>query len=248
MPSACRTPTSRSRGVRVLRETITSIDPEARRVTTDAGVHEADVLVVALGADYDMEATPGLAEAGTSSIPSRARRGWRRCSRRSAGPRDRRCLRGAVQVPAGAERGRALAPRLSLGAGRPWRMRDLDRDSFDDSGPSLARHIGGPGHRLRGVWNRVRCGPPCRLAGRRAARCSTTAASSLRPVPGRPPAPRSRRRDRQRHDGGRVRARQPEDTGDAVPRRLRGRGRRHDRRAEGGRLRGGRSPRRRARP
>jgi sulfide:quinone oxidoreductase len=33
-------------------------------VTTDAGVHEADVLVVALGADYDMEATPGLAEAG----------------------------------------------------------------------------------------------------------------------------------------------------------------------------------------
>jgi sulfide:quinone oxidoreductase len=31
-------------GVRVLRETITSIDPEALRVTTDAGVHEADVL------------------------------------------------------------------------------------------------------------------------------------------------------------------------------------------------------------
>ena len=51
-------------GVRVVRETITSIDPEARRVTTDAGVHEADVLVVALGADYDMEATPGLREHG----------------------------------------------------------------------------------------------------------------------------------------------------------------------------------------
>jgi sulfide:quinone oxidoreductase len=48
-------------GVRVLRETITAIDPEARRVTTDAGVHEADVLVVALGADYDYGATPGLA-------------------------------------------------------------------------------------------------------------------------------------------------------------------------------------------
>ena len=31
---------------------------------TDAGVHEADFLVVALGADYDMDATPGLAEAG----------------------------------------------------------------------------------------------------------------------------------------------------------------------------------------
>jgi sulfide:quinone oxidoreductase len=51
-------------GVRVLRETVTAIDPEARRVTTDAGVHEADFLVLALGADYDFGATPGLAEAG----------------------------------------------------------------------------------------------------------------------------------------------------------------------------------------
>ena len=52
------------RGVRVLRETITAIDPTARRVTTDAGVHSADILVVALGADYDLAATPGLAESG----------------------------------------------------------------------------------------------------------------------------------------------------------------------------------------
>lgn len=51
-------------GVRVLRETVTAIDPEARRVTTEAGTHEADVLVVALGADYDLDATPGLAEGG----------------------------------------------------------------------------------------------------------------------------------------------------------------------------------------
>ena len=51
-------------GVRFLREEITAIDPQARRVTTDAGTHEADVLVVALGADYDMDATPGLAEGG----------------------------------------------------------------------------------------------------------------------------------------------------------------------------------------
>jgi sulfide:quinone oxidoreductase len=50
-------------GVRLLRETITAIDPEARRVTTDKGSHEADILVVALGADYDFDATPGLAEA-----------------------------------------------------------------------------------------------------------------------------------------------------------------------------------------
>ena len=51
-------------GVRVLRETITAIDPKTRRVTTDAGTHEADHLVIALGADYDMDATPGLAEGG----------------------------------------------------------------------------------------------------------------------------------------------------------------------------------------
>jgi sulfide:quinone oxidoreductase len=49
-------------GVRVLRETVTAIDPETKTVTTDAGVHEADVLVVALGADYDFDATPGLAD------------------------------------------------------------------------------------------------------------------------------------------------------------------------------------------
>ena len=50
-------PTSPSREWAV-QETVTAIDPEARRVTTDVGSHEADILVVALGADYDMEATP----------------------------------------------------------------------------------------------------------------------------------------------------------------------------------------------
>ena len=47
-------------GVRLLRETVKAIDPTTRRVTTDAGVHESDFLVVALGADYDFAATPGL--------------------------------------------------------------------------------------------------------------------------------------------------------------------------------------------
>jgi len=47
-------------GVRLLRETVTAIDPITRRVTTDAGVHDCDFLVVALGADYDIAATPGL--------------------------------------------------------------------------------------------------------------------------------------------------------------------------------------------
>lgn len=51
-------------GVRFRRETITAIDPESRRVTTDAGEHDGDFLVIALGADYDKDATPGLAEGG----------------------------------------------------------------------------------------------------------------------------------------------------------------------------------------
>jgi sulfide:quinone oxidoreductase len=51
-------------GVRLVRETVTAIDPDSRRVTTDAGRYDADFLVVALGADYDFDATPGLAEAG----------------------------------------------------------------------------------------------------------------------------------------------------------------------------------------
>jgi sulfide:quinone oxidoreductase len=51
-------------GVRFLRETVTAIDPGTRSVATDAGTHETDVLVIALGADYDYDATPGLVEAG----------------------------------------------------------------------------------------------------------------------------------------------------------------------------------------
>ena len=51
-------------GVVFRQETITAIDPEARCVRTDHGTYVADVLVVALGADYDLAATPGLIEGG----------------------------------------------------------------------------------------------------------------------------------------------------------------------------------------
>jgi sulfide:quinone oxidoreductase len=47
-------------GVSLRRETVKSIDPTARRVVTDAGTHEADALVIALGADYDVATTPGV--------------------------------------------------------------------------------------------------------------------------------------------------------------------------------------------
>jgi sulfide:quinone oxidoreductase len=51
-------------GVRFVQATVQSIDPLAKRVQTDAGPFEADILVVALGADLDPAATPGLLEGG----------------------------------------------------------------------------------------------------------------------------------------------------------------------------------------
>jgi sulfide:quinone oxidoreductase len=51
-------------GVEFRQERVTSIDPETRQVTTDGGSYEADFLVVALGADYDFDATPGFAAGG----------------------------------------------------------------------------------------------------------------------------------------------------------------------------------------
>ena len=50
--------------VRFRQETIVAIHPEARHVVTDLDAYEADIVVVALGADYDFAATPGLAEVG----------------------------------------------------------------------------------------------------------------------------------------------------------------------------------------
>jgi sulfide:quinone oxidoreductase len=51
-------------GVEFRQERITAIDPATRHVTTDKGSYDADVLVVALGAEYDMDAVPGFTEGG----------------------------------------------------------------------------------------------------------------------------------------------------------------------------------------
>jgi sulfide:quinone oxidoreductase len=51
-------------GVEFRQETVVGIDPVARRVETDVGTHDAEFLVVAMGADYDMAATPGFEEDG----------------------------------------------------------------------------------------------------------------------------------------------------------------------------------------
>jgi sulfide:quinone oxidoreductase len=51
-------------GVRFVQADVTAIDPESKRVETDAGAFDADILVVALGADLHPDATPGLVEGG----------------------------------------------------------------------------------------------------------------------------------------------------------------------------------------
>jgi sulfide:quinone oxidoreductase len=66
LPSAVHHPYSDfvKPGVRFVQATVQSIDPIGKRVETDAGTFDADILVVALGADLDPGATPGLIETG----------------------------------------------------------------------------------------------------------------------------------------------------------------------------------------
>ena len=52
------------RGVVFRQETVLSIDPQRRRAITNEATYDADFLVVALGADYALSATPGFAEGG----------------------------------------------------------------------------------------------------------------------------------------------------------------------------------------
>jgi sulfide:quinone oxidoreductase len=51
-------------GVEFVQTTVRAIDPATRHVVTDAGPFDADILVIALGADLDPAATPGLVEGG----------------------------------------------------------------------------------------------------------------------------------------------------------------------------------------
>jgi sulfide:quinone oxidoreductase len=51
-------------GVKFRQEIIEDIDPIGKRVTTQNGTYKPDVLVVALGAEYNVNATPGLLEGG----------------------------------------------------------------------------------------------------------------------------------------------------------------------------------------
>ena len=143
--------------MRFLQQTITAIDPEGRRVTTDAGEHDADVLVVALGADYDLDATPGLAgdnEFYSWSAPSG-------CAKRS--PRSCRVARSSASgapfkcPPAPSEAALLLHDYLSARG-----VRDVHEISFVipfGSPVRLTGYLSRACCRLRGAWHRVRAGP-----------------------------------------------------------------------------------------
>ena len=66
-PATVRLPYARlsKPSVRFVQERAVSIDPEHRRVTTDKSQYQPDILVMALGADLDPAATPGMVEEGT---------------------------------------------------------------------------------------------------------------------------------------------------------------------------------------
>ncbi len=51
-------------GVEFRQEAVTGIDPASRRVVTDGGSYDADFVVVALGAESDLAATPGFEQGG----------------------------------------------------------------------------------------------------------------------------------------------------------------------------------------
>ena len=195
-------------GVRFLQETVTAIDPEARRVTTDARRLR--------GRRPGGRARRRLRLRRHAGARRRRQRVLLRRRRGAAGevlptfsrrPRDRRRLRRAVQVPAGAERGRAAAARLPLGARRARRLRDLVRHPVRHAGAAvagdLARAASPPSRSATSSSSperRVELARP----GAQRRRARRRQRDALRPVPRRPEAPRAGRRDRERDDRGRL--------------------------------------------
>ena len=179
-------------GVRLLRETVVAIDPAARGVTTDAGSHEADILVVALGADYDMDATPGLAEHGNEFYSVA---GAERLAELLPEFDRGRAIVGVCGAPfkcppAPSEAALLLHDHLTERGVRE-QLRDHLRAAARQPGPSLSRDLRGAARGLRRARHRLRARAPHSLARRRAwrHRPRRRQRAPLRPLPGRAQAP-----------------------------------------------------------
>ncbi len=157
-------------GVRFLSETVTAIDPDARRVTTDRGVHDADILVVALGADYDFDATPGLAEVEEFYSVAGAERVREVLPTFTGG----RAVVGVCGAPFKCPPAPSEAALLLHDFLTERGVRDDCEISlvmpFSTPDPAVARHLGGAARGVRRARHRVRPRPACRLARPRSQR------------------------------------------------------------------------------
>ena len=250
-PESVRIPYAdfRKPGVRFLRETVTAIDAVARRVTTDVGVHEADVLVVALGADYDFDATPGLAEGGNEFYSVAGAERLRELLPTFERGRAIVGVCGApFKCPPAPSEAALLLHDSLVRAGGARRLRDLARDALRHADSSVAGHVRRSARGVRGAGDRVRAGPASSRA--RPDRRGVIVLDDGEELPfdlflG---VPKHRAPDvvlDSGHRRGRLRAGRLANPRDALPGCLRGRGRRHRRRAEGGRVLGGRGSHRR---
>ena len=159
MPAAVRHPYRDivKPGVRFVQSTVRSIDPVARRVVTDAGTFEADVLVVALGADYRSGRHAGAGGRRQRVLHGGgSHRAARRAPALRAGPGHRRRDGKVVQVPARAERSGAAAARLPHRPRAARGDRDLGGDAVRHADSPVARHVAGDSRRLRRARHQVR--------------------------------------------------------------------------------------------
>ena len=194
-------------GVRFLAETITEIDPDARRVTTEC--RRARGRRPRRGSRRRLRLRrDARARGGRERVLLRGRRGAAPGGAPDvhAWPRDRGRLRRAVQVPARAERGGAPPSRLPRRARRARRLRDLARDAVLDPGSAVARHLRRAARSVRRAGHRVRPGTQGRRSRRGACGRGPRGRhrAAVRPLSRCSQAPRAGRRPRERDGRGRV--------------------------------------------
>ena len=139
---------------------MTSIDPATRQVVTDGNSYQPDILVVALGADYDLTATPGFEADGYEyySVAGAERLG--EVLNSFPGGRVLIAILGVpLQMPASTVRGRSAAARLSAQSKRPRRHPDRCDQPDGVADPGFAGDLGGHREGTSGARHRLHARP-----------------------------------------------------------------------------------------
>ena len=139
-------------GLRFTQTTVRSINPEKRSVVTDAGTFESDIMVVALGADLDPSATPGLVDGGHEFYTVDGAFGLREVLEAFEGGR---VIVGVTSTPfkcppAPSETALLMhdsSPKEEAGA-----FGDLARDAVRRTYPTVSRSFEGVARRICGTW------------------------------------------------------------------------------------------------